>query len=55
MKTTAICVDLETDPGETNNLWNDPDSQELKRELLLRFVKAEMDKAPRFMPRIAGA
>jgi arylsulfatase A-like enzyme len=47
--------DLETDPGEHRNLWDDPAAQETKRDLLLRFVHAEMAKAPVPMPRIAGA
>jgi uncharacterized sulfatase len=47
--------DLEVDPGEYVNLWDDPDSQELKQNLLLDFMHAEMAKAPLPMPRIAGA
>jgi uncharacterized sulfatase len=47
--------DLETDPGEYVNLWDDLDSQDLKRDLLLDFIHAEMAKAPLPMPRIAGA
>ena len=47
--------DLEEDPGEYQNLWDDPDHQNLKTDLLLRFVHGEMAKAPLPMPRIAGA
>ncbi len=47
--------DLENDPGELVNLWDHPDCQKLKSELLLAFVNAEMAKAPLPMPRIAGA
>jgi uncharacterized sulfatase len=47
--------DLETDPGEYVNLWHDLDYQDLKRDLLLDFIHAEMAKAPLPMPRIAGA
>ncbi len=47
--------DLEADPGEYVNLWDDPASQALKQDLLLKFVYGEMAKAPRPMPRIAGA
>lgn len=47
--------DLEKDPGEYVNLWDDPESQTLKSRLLLRFVHAEMAKAPLPMPRIWGA
>lgn len=47
--------DLETDPGELRNLWDSPNHQTLKQELLLKFIHAEMAKAPLPMPRIAGA
>lgn len=47
--------DLEQDPGEACNRWDDPAYQSVKAELLLRFVQAEMDREPRFMPRIASA
>jgi uncharacterized sulfatase len=47
--------DLEEDPGEYINLWDDPGSQELKGDLLLDFLHGEMAKAPLPMPRIAGA
>ena len=47
--------DLEQDPGEVHNLWDDPAYQQVKAELLLRFVQAEMDREPHFMPRIASA
>ena len=47
--------DLETDPGEYRNLWHDPDSQLLKRDLLLRFMQATLETEPMRMPRIAGA
>ncbi len=47
--------DLERDPGETRNLWDDPDSAALKAELLLHYVHAELGKEPLPMPRVAGA
>lgn len=47
--------DLEEDPGEYVNLWEKPECQDLKRDLLLAFVHGEMAKAPLPMPRIAGA
>ncbi len=47
--------DLAEDPGELVNLWNHPESQTLKGELLLKFLHGEMAKAPRPMPRIYGA
>lgn len=47
--------DLETDPGELVNLWDRPESRELKQELLLEFLQAKMEIEPMPMPRIAGA
>jgi arylsulfatase A-like enzyme len=47
--------DLQEDPGELHNRWDDPDCAALKAELLLKFVHAEMAKEPLPMPRIAGA
>lgn len=47
--------DLQEDPGEYRNLWDRPEYQDLKRDLLLQFLHAEMAKAPLPMPRIADA
>ncbi len=47
--------DLEEDPGELNNLWSSPDHQELKQELLLRFLQAGMASEVTPMPRVWGA
>ncbi len=47
--------DLESDPGETMNLWNEPNSQELKNSLIRKFFKTEMKKETLRMPRIAVA
>ncbi|TVQ21808.1 MAG: DUF4976 domain-containing protein [Spirochaetaceae bacterium] len=47
--------DLESDPRELVNLWDAPDAQSLKGELLLRFMHAEMGRAVLPMPRIAVA
>jgi arylsulfatase A-like enzyme len=47
--------DLEQDPDELHNLWNDPASENLKRDLLLKFHQARMDSEQMRMPRIAGA
>ncbi len=47
--------DLENDPKEINNLWNDPLEESLKSKLLLKFISAEMEKEPLPMPRIAMA
>ena len=47
--------DLENDLGETNNLWDEPQYKDLKCELLLKYVWAELGKEPMWMPRIWGA
>jgi arylsulfatase A-like enzyme len=47
--------DLEADPGEINNLWDDPQAQELKQKLLLAFVQAIMQSEPTRMARVAHA
>jgi uncharacterized sulfatase len=47
--------DLEADPGEVDNLWDDPDAEDLKTELLLELLSAKMGAEPIPMPRIAGA
>lgn len=47
--------DLLTDPEEVNNLWKNPESSQLKVDLLLKLQQAEMKKEPMWMPRIAGA
>ncbi len=47
--------DLEEDPGEVHNLWDEPASAPLKGRLLHDFVNAELRREPTRMPRIAGA
>jgi uncharacterized sulfatase len=47
--------DLEADPGELHNAWDDPAYAEVKAQLLLQFVQAEIQREPTRMPRIAGA
>jgi len=47
--------DLQEDPAEVNNLWQDPASQELKQHLILKTLFAEMGKEELPMPRIWGA
>ena len=47
--------DLESDPGEFDNLWGEPGAKELKAELMQKLLFAEMAKEPLWMPRIAGA
>ncbi len=47
--------DLVNDPDETNNLWDEREYQDIKSDLLLQFIHAEMGKEPLFMPRISSA
>ena len=47
--------DLVADPGEIHNRWNDPAYAQLKAQLLLAFVQADIAREPTRMPRIAGA
>jgi uncharacterized sulfatase len=47
--------DLETDPGEVRNLWENDDYAELKARLLMKMLHAELGKEPLPMPRIAPA
>lgn len=47
--------DLEKDPEEFNNLWDNPDSKDLKSELLLKYAHAELAKEPMWMPRVSAA
>lgn len=54
-QTYGELFDLQEDPGEYNNLWNNPDFESLKFELLLKYVWAELGKEPMPMPRIAHA
>lgn len=54
-QTYGELFDLQQDPGEINNLWDDPAYQDLKSELFLKFLWAELGKEPMPMPRIWGA
>ena len=47
--------DLQEDPGETSNLWDDPEAKDLKMRMLLKYIHAELGKEPLPMPRIWGA
>ena len=47
--------DLQEDPGEVNNLWDKPECAELKADLVMKLLFAEMGKEPLWMPRIWGA
>ena len=47
--------DLENDPNEFHNLWDNPTYQMLKMEMMLKALQAEMKKEPCWMPRIGPA
>jgi uncharacterized sulfatase len=47
--------DLQADPAEVNNLWDQAEYAGLKSELLLKLIHAELGKEPIWMPRIHGA
>jgi uncharacterized sulfatase len=51
-QTYGEIFDLQEDPGELNNLWDDPAAAGLKTELLLKYAWAELGKEPLPMPRI---
>ena len=54
-QTYGEIFDLENDPGEFNNLWDQAEYQDLKQDLLLKYIWAELGKESMPMPRIAGA
>lgn len=54
-QTYGELFDLQEDPQELHNLWDDPASQPLKQELMLKYIWAELGKEPMWMPRISGA
>ena len=54
-QTYGELFDLESDPGEVDNLWDRPDCAELKAELVMKLLHAEMGKEPLWMPRVWGA
>jgi len=47
--------DLQSDPGEINNLWSSSSDAALRSDLLLKLIHAEMGKEPLWMPRVWGA
>lgn len=47
--------DLKKDPEENNNLWDNLDTNKIKRLLYLEFLTEQMHKEVTPMPRIAGA
>jgi uncharacterized sulfatase len=54
-QTYGELFDLQEDPGEIHNLWDEPEYAELKSELLLKYIWAELGEESMPMPRIWGA
>ncbi|WP_059053976.1 sulfatase family protein [Paenibacillus senegalimassiliensis] len=54
-QTYGEIFDLQEDPKELHNLWDEPGYEQLKTELLLKYVWAELGKEPLAMPRIHHA
>ncbi|CAH1193196.1 Ulvan-active sulfatase [Paenibacillus allorhizoplanae] len=54
-QTYGELFDLETDPGELDNKWDDPAYRVLKMELLLKYAWAGLGAEPMPMPRVSGA
>lgn len=54
-QTYGELFDLQEDPGEIRNRWDDPNAKELKSRLLMQMVWAELGKEAMPMPRIWGA
>lgn len=47
--------DLQEDPDEVHNRWDDPTYAAVKAQVMHRFLNAELQREPTRMPRIAGA
>jgi uncharacterized sulfatase len=47
--------DLQADPDQYKNLWNDPACQRVKQELMQRLINKRMEAEPSFQPRKAYA
>ena len=47
--------DLENDPNEYNNLWDNTNAQTLKKDLLFKFAQATLKDETSKMKRVSGA
>ena len=47
--------DLEKDPGEVHNRWDDPVYGQVKMKVMQAFLSAEMEREPTRMPRVSGS
>jgi uncharacterized sulfatase len=54
-QTYGELFDLQEDPGEVRNVWDDPQYSGVKQGLMLKYIWAELGKEPVWMPKINGA
>jgi arylsulfatase A-like enzyme len=54
-ETFGELFDLEKDPHELDNLWDEPSATAIKLELMHKFLQTSLQNEPTRMPRIAGA
>lgn len=47
--------DLQNDPKEIHNRWSDKDYNDIKNELFVKYIFAELEKESLYMPRISPA
>ncbi len=51
----GVLFDLNNDPNERQNLWNDPDARDVRESLVLQLVREMAKSDRRDVPRISGA
>jgi arylsulfatase A-like enzyme len=54
-QTYGELFDMEHDPEENSNLWDNPEYATIKADLLCKFLHGEMEKESTWMPRVWGA
>lgn len=54
-ETYGELYDLENDPNELNNIFGDEKYKEIKAEVMMKYIWAELEKESLYMPRIANA
>ncbi|MEM1446942.1 MAG: sulfatase-like hydrolase/transferase [Planctomycetota bacterium] len=47
--------DLQDDPGELHNRYDDPEYAAVKHELAMKLIQADLEREPAPQPRVAGA
>ena len=48
-------LDLQEDPGELRNRYDDPEYAAVKHELAMKLIQADLEREPAPQPRVAGA